>query len=1173
MSTHPVIPRETQSRQAEAADPVNSVWVSANAGSGKTYVLSRRVIRLLLQGVDPSRILCLTYTRAAAANMVNKVFDDLGRWAMMDDQALIAAIADLEGRSPDAKRISRARQLFARALETPGGLKIQTIHAFCEAVLHQFPLEANIAGHFELLDSQLEFALITEARRELLTGINAGEDAELAAAFGLVLTTAGEHGLNGLLADIVAEREGLSDWLREIGGYGGGLLRLKEEFKIEPDETPELVAASVWPDGYFTAAMAENFKSRGEQAGRVRASDFGANLKRAIDVPATQERFEALCTVFLRWDKGRWAARSVKGIASKGVGEHFPGFDEEFYRYADVLLKARNRLDMLTVLEATDAALTVADRLIARYERLKSARGFLDFKDLISRTANLLARQDAGAWVQYKLDRGLDHILIDEAQDTSPGQWTVIKALAEEFFTGQSAREDENRTVFAVGDEKQSIYSFQGAEPAAFAESGQSFAGKVSAAGRSFHKVKLHHSFRSVDDVLSAVDLVFKSDTARQGLTIAPEEIIHSAVRAGDPGYVEIWPLIGVEKTADPDDWTQAIDHTSEPAVRLAETIAAHIRGWIDHEELIEGTGKRLSPGDIMVLVRKRDSFVHALSRALKNHDIAVAGADRLKLRDHIAVKDLIALGRFVIQPNDDLSLAALLKSPVFNLSEDDLYDLASNRGTGTSLWQSLQSAGEHQERFKLAAARLSRWRREAENRQVVDFYSAILGSDGIRAAMVGRLGREAGEIIDEFVAYIFDCEKAGILGLGAFLETLEIASPEIKREIAQTRDEVRIMTVHAAKGLEAPVVFLVDNGSEPFSHQHLPRLIPFQPQSMHHGAKGYLWRMGGGVKPAFIAELETGQRAKAEEEYRRLLYVGMTRAEDRLVVCGYHGVKEPKAEIWHRLVHAGLAGTSVPVADGPAGFEGEVLRYRSTKSPARPAKPVELEKARPVAFPDDLRQPLPPEISLPRPFAPSGAAALIEPRTELISAENSPVLATAQKPRFAIERGIAIHHLLQILPQMASGKREEAALGYLLRRGASWQPEERRSALASVMRVLDDPRFAPVFAENSRAEVEIAGHLKVAGNTRAVSGKIDRLALGADEVLIIDYKTNRTIPASLEQIPAGYVAQLAVYAALIGQIYPRHAVRAGLLFTEAAAVFELPDTMMQESLEHLAVS
>ncbi|TIQ92705.1 MAG: double-strand break repair helicase AddA, partial [Mesorhizobium sp.] len=309
---------------------------------------------------------------------------------------------------------------------------------------------------------------------------------------------------------------------------------------------------------------------------------------------------------------------------------------ERYQVAADAILEISDRLALFRMLEGTRAALTIADWLIARYEHLKRARGFLDFNDLITRTVNLLARPDAGPWVQYKLDQGIDHILLDEAQDTSPDQWEVVKRLAEEFFAGLGARDMVHRTVFAVGDEKQSIYSFQGAAPDSFADSRLLFAGKVRDANAAFADLKLTWSFRSTDDVLAAVDRVFADPVVRRGISHDPDPLSHKAIRSDAPGYVEVWPSIGADIVDEPDDWTQAVDHAHAPAVRVAENVAATIAGWIGAGEIIEGRGKQLRPGDVLVLVRKRDRFVHALTRALKRRDIPVAGADRLSLPGHI---------------------------------------------------------------------------------------------------------------------------------------------------------------------------------------------------------------------------------------------------------------------------------------------------------------------------------------------------------------------------------------------------------------------------------------------------------------------------------------------------------------------------------------------------------
>jgi ATP-dependent helicase/nuclease subunit A len=1169
MKKKPIVPKETADRQAKASDPQHSVWVSANAGSGKTHVLAQRVIRLLLEGTDPSRILCLTYTRAAAANMSIRVFSSLSAWTMLGDDELAKAIEELDDRKPEAEKMRRARRLFAQALETPGGLKIQTIHAFCESVLHQFPLEANIAAHFEMLDPAMEQTLFATARREMITGAAAG-NRELAEAFAAVLERGGEWGLDMLLQEIVQKRDSLRILIDAAGGDPAPYEALFSEFDFTPEDSAEGIASMAWPLPGFPLEFFERFAADADAVdARAVLKDILPDAALAFAETDPVRRLQLLARGFLKGDGEPYA---TSRMFTKRLLARLPDLRQRYAEATDAIMAVSDRLALFRMLEGTRAALTIADWLIARYEQLKAGRGFLDFNDLITRTVRLLARQDAGPWVQYKLDKGIDHILLDEAQDTSPDQWNVVKRLAEEFFAGLGARDNVHRTVFAVGDEKQSIYSFQGAAPESFAETGHEFSARIQGAKGSFERVGLTWSFRSTGDVLAAVDLVFAGEQARRGLSHDPDPPGHKAIRDNEPGYVEVWPSIGAAAIEEPEDWREAIDHAQAPAVRVAEQVAATIQDWIRSGEIIEGTGKRLSAGDVMVLVRKRDRFVHALARSLKNRQIPVAGADRLSLPGHIAVKDMIALGRFLIQPEDDLSLAAVLRSPVFALSEDDLFALAAGRGKGMSLAASLRKHGETDIRLGLIAEKLDAWAGEAAFKPVFEFYSGVLGRDGVRRRMIARLGQEAGDILDEFLNFCLAEERASLPGLEAFLATLESAGPDIKREMDQTRDEVRIMTVHAAKGLEAPVVFLVDGGAAPFSEQHLPRLVPFEPRGELRHVKAYLWRSSADIANGVSREAALRIRERADDEYRRLLYVGMTRAEDRLIVCGYHGKRGQNDTTWHAIVSRALGGSEhSEERPHPAGGD-PVRRFRVSTGPAAglaAATAGEKQRAS-VEIPPRLFENLPPSEALPKPLSPSGASVLIDETREPVISGRSPVLDPDVEPGFAIARGIALHKLLQMLPTLPAAERNAAGRRYLERTGTGWPDGEREAALASVKAILASPRFSPLFAEGSRAEVSVMGRLQVRGKERAISGTIDRLAITAAEVQIVDYKSNRPAPQTLEAVPPAYIVQLALYRALLAPLYPGKAVTAALLFTEEPRLIELPAAVMDEALVRL---
>ncbi len=1160
------VPHETLRLQAVAADPANSVWVSANAGSGKTHVLAQRVIRLLLEGTDPSKILCLTYTRAAAANMSNRVFATLSEWTTLGDDELTARIEALEGRRPNRRKLGAARKLFAEALETPGGLKIQTIHAFCEAVLHQFPLEANIVAHFDMLDPKREALLFGEARREMLTGAVA-HNAGLAEAFATVLERGGEFGLDALLQEIVGKRDGLRAFIDRLGGDTGRYEALFEEFGFDPGESAARIAAEPWPLPGFPPEIFTTFR---EAALVSNAKSIIRNMLPALTEAFCEHdpvrRLRLLADGLLKADGAPYKASSA---FTKALCNAIPDLAERYEEAVEAVQNACDRLALFRMLEGTRAALTIADWLIARYEQLKTGHGFLDFNDLITRTARLLAREDAGAWVQYKLDKGIDHILLDEAQDTSPDQWSVVRRLAEEFFAGLGARDDVRRTIFAVGDEKQSIYSFQGASPESFADTGTEFSKRVREADAGFERVRLTLSFRSTNDVLHAVDKVFAADAVRRGITHDPGPVRHDAIRDEEPGYVELWPSVGADAVEEPDDWTKPVDHAQAPAVQVAESVARTIRHWLDSGEVIEGKGRRLRPGDVMVLVRKRDRFVHALSRSLKNKNVPVAGADRLSLPGHIAVKDLTALGRFLLQPEDDLSLAAMLRGPIFSLTEDMLFELAAGRPAHGSLAESLRKHAQGDLLLADIVASLDRWASEAAYKPVFEFYSGILGRDGIRRRMIARLGHEAGDILDEFLSFCLAEERAGLPGLEAFLATLDSAAPEVKREMDQGRDEVRIMTVHAAKGLEAPVVFLVDGGATPFSEQHMPRLMPFD---FGEGGAGYLWRSSTEVANRVSKTVSVRLRDRADDEYRRLLYVGMTRAEDRLIVCGYHGKLARNPATWHSLVGAALVG--IPeTEERKHEVTGETVhRYRS-----RVLQPVVMESEDEAAsaalnapLPSFFSTPLEKEEDLPRPLSPSGASLLIEDLREPVASARSPVLDGLEEAGFAAARGSAIHRLLQVLPDMEEDARADAARRYLSRAAPDWPETEREAAWEQTGAILGDPAFAPLFSRESRAEVAIMGEVEVRGKKRLVSGKIDRLAVTEREVLIVDYKTNRPPPATLAELPLAYVLQLALYRALLGPLYPGRTVRAALLFTEVPKLMTLPDGILDDALARL---
>ncbi|MGL4489880.1 MAG: double-strand break repair helicase AddA [Rhizobiaceae bacterium] len=1121
----------TRLRQTTASDPRNTVWVSANAGSGKTHVLSERVIRLLLEGVAPSKILCLTYTKTAAAEMINRVFERLSAWVVLDDAALAEAMIDIEKRQPDAKRLRTARNLFARALETPGGLQIQTIHAFCTTILKRFPLEANIIGHFELLDDDTDAMFRREAKRGVAIEAYHGGDEALSQAFEKALDVAGESGLDALLDAALSgqERSALQAFLNDLeeGKIGPDFL---ERFAgLADDESEEKVVQNAWPLASLPVTAMQAIIAAVTSNTGVTIANFADGLFQALNEQRPIERFEILAPLFLTKDG---SARSPKNY-QKTV----PNFEAA----AQEILEIKDRLARSAMVETSKAAHILLSRLMSIHTAMKREGGFLDYEDLIEATQRLLQRDYAAAWVQYKLDQGIDHVLVDEAQDTSPRQWSIVNTLTSDFFAGETAAKS-NRTLFVVGDEKQSIYSFQGARPEVFAETGHEKAKLLGKINRPFEKVIFSLSFRSTPEVLKAVDHVF----AATGVSGDGEPTVHESIRQKQHGHVEVWDVIAGEKSQGEDDWTKPVDHATAPTVMLATDVANTIKKLVTNHTN-PASGKIVQPGDILVLVRKRDKFMHALSKELKGLQVPVAGADRLVLTSHIAILDLMAAARITLQPDDDLSLAALLRSPIFGLSDDALTELASERKGAVSLLDRLKERAQADDTLKAIADDLQRWRDTADFVPVYEFFAHILGRDGGRAKLIARLGEEASDIIDEFLSYALVAERSGLLGLQQFVETLDRAAPEIKRESGAQRNEVRIMTVHGAKGLEAPYVFLVDPGSNPVSSRHMAPLIKIPLTMGNQTVSGFVWVPKKELVNSSIEEQRAEMSALQLAEYKRLLYVGMTRAEDVLIVCGYRGTQKSSEPTWSDMVYDGLSGKdgtskhNHPVTGKP------VLYFKLGTSELQ--TPTDATKAEPAPgkLPDWLSEKLPPIILPPRPLTPSGLGVVIDPQAE--SSKLSPVFdATPSETNTALQRGSAVHRLLEVLPGIAPQERTAAARRYLERK----VPDENHDRLiGKVMEILDDPLFAAVFSQNSRAEVSIGGKLELGGETRSISGKIDRLAVTDTSVLIVDYKTNRPAPDRLSDVPDSHIAQLALYRAVLAPLYPEKKIEAALIYTE----------------------
>jgi ATP-dependent helicase/nuclease subunit A len=1142
------IPDAVRATQARASDPAASAFVSANAGSGKTHVLVQRVIRLLLVGVPPEKILCITFTKAAAANMAERVFSTLGHWVTLDDSALDAAIRDAGIARPDARLRMRARELFACALETPGGLKVQTIHALCTRLLQQFPFEANVPARFAVLDDRDQNEMMERANLAVL--LEASRDPDSAA--GRALTTAMANAADVTFKDVVREaclsRDHFMAWTDAAGSVDAAAMQMSAALGVDVLENIENVEREIldgpylprrrWPE--IATALYTGSKSDLKQADQLREASVaigGAQVDEYLSVFLTDER----------------APRA--SVLTKGFIRDNPSvgrlFEAEILRLDPLIEKRR----AVIIRDRTRALLQIATSAAANYRREKQARGLLDYDDLIDKTLAMLDNVSAG-WVHYKLDRGVDHVLIDEAQDTSPRQWDIVAHIISEFTSGAGARDGVVRTIFAVGDEKQSIFSFQGAAPHEFANRRQQLQTRFKAAGLNFDPVSFTYSFRSGVSVLRAVESAFQVQEVYQSITSDQDGMPrHEALADAGPSQIELWELQLPDKKDDIEGWRAPFDAVSltSPEVKLARRIQAEIRRLVESGTMTGSVGKRrcLRYGDMLVLVRRRGNAFDAVIQALKHAGIPVAGADRLKLTEHIAIIDLMNLADALLLPQDDLALAVALKSPLFGLSDDDLFELAWQRKG--SLRNALSDHAATDRKFRDALDRLERCERRFDAETPFAFYAWLLGGDGGRTRILRRLGHEANDALDEFLELALGYERKAPASLQGFMAWLRTADLEVKRDMEISRDEVRVMTVHGAKGLESSVVFLVDTTSSPSDTQRLKLIHLPQGQGAQQGAEVVVWAGRKADDPASVAAARTAMLAETEDEYRRLLYVAMTRAADRLIVggCMPGNMNSVRKHSWYDLIVKGLASSglheeTIETPDGP------IKRYSrvedgaaATDVAAAPATSAAIE------LPAWLRTAAPPETAADNLLRPSGPA---EDEDHRVRSGESVRLRS-----LALQRGTLVHRLLQSLPDVASDRRRDAALGYLARNTDGWTEADREALAEGVLALIGDARFAPVFAAGSRAEVSIAGRLDRPGKAAAlVSGQIDRLVVTANEVLIVDYKTNHAPPGLASQAPRAFVRQLALYRAVLRKLYPQRAVRAALLWTETPELMEI---------------
>lgn len=1149
--------------QTLAADPTINAFVTANAGTGKTKTLIDRVARLLLRKVRPEAILCVTYTRAAAAEMQHRLFRRLGDWSVMDNDRLREELTALagEGEAPaDDLQLSEARKLFAKALETPGGLKIQTIHAFCEKLLRRFPVEAAISPGFTIMDEAGAALIAREARASLATRA-LDEPGLVADAYSRLSVALDIERFEAMFRAFEERRAALADYVARCGGLTGlpaaiaeacGLDLLEDPEAIEAEAlSPPAVDAQAWRRAAVTLTLRNGVTDVNN--GRICAAVAEA-------AALGQGLPDAVRTLFFTKE-----GDPRKSLSTKGVD---PAVAEWLIAEQDRIHQALTRARSARVAQDTVMVLALAAVYAREYEKAKADRRALDFADLVDRARALVEHRPDAAWVLYKLDGGIDHILVDEAQDTAPEQWDILNRLTAEFFAGEGLPPGSqlDRSLFVVGDVKQSIYSFQGADPDRLLLETQRYDTLIRASGRVPVGPTLDVSFRSTNQVLTFVDTVFVAPQTRRGVPPPRGEdiIVHEPFRDHD-GCVDLWPLEREDPSEDRGAWSDPLDASAETSAnhRLAVKIADEIEALVRRGDAVfdkdAGAWRPARYGDVLILVRRRKALFEEILRKLKQRGVPVAGADRLSLSAHIAFDDLIALARFTLFPQDDLTLAGLLKSPFCGLDDDDIFALAWDRKK-SSLWSVLQARAAERPAWAEVLARLETMRNLARSHRPFDFYRRALGlADGagrsMRARMTTRLGGEAGDVLDEFLARALAAEKRGLFDLERLTAAFVDLDVSVKRELESEADEVRVMTAHGSKGLEAPIVFLPET---------TVRATGAGSPLLSTAEGGFLWcaRVRDDC-PASAAARQL-RKDKDEDEAWRLLYVALTRARDRLVLCGRIGATARDEAIagWYGAMRDAFAHPAVAGAVR-ALQAGEMTIRRFGPDPARQTGAA-AAAAPQVPLPDWVRRPAPVESPVMRYASPSQVA-----ERERGPAP-SPLDASRGLGRF--RRGDLIHRLLQLLPDVAEPGRRAAA-ARLLDREPDLTPGQRAEMTAAAFAVLEDPLFADVFGPGSRAEAAIAGTSPRLPAGLGVSGRVDRLLVTPNRVLVVDYKTNRPAPDRIEDADFAYRVQMALYAAVLSEIFPGRRIEAALVWTDGPRLMPVPENMIARTLDQLAAT
>jgi ATP-dependent helicase/nuclease subunit A len=835
------------SDQIKASNPNENIWVQANAGTGKTKALIQRLLRILFRSsqydnAKSTGVLCLTYTNAAAGEMRNRILDALRQWAMANDDDLSDLLEYVSENHPVTQQdLDSARKIFFTYIDNPDMLKIKTIHSFCEEILHRFPLEAGLSPTWSLVSGSAQTVLLDDAFNRMINSSVAGESKKTLDAFYKIVDIKSEYFLDDLrelllgryryffqVDNVDKYREYFIDTTRKI-------LKLDKEINVDfkPDYLQKI---QDYADGIIKSTKKP-----------VRYIEKLFNLtKQYIENTIDFQKYK---TAYLTQEK----------TISKNILSH-----DILIAEAQRVFEVEQYLSNKSVFENTMALFDLSMEFAKTYKQIKQEHNLLDFEDLILYTQKLFSKPDVMGWVLSQLDISLSHILVDEAQDTSPQQWNILRNLAGDFFT--EGNDSDNRSLFVVGDTKQSIYGFQNADPNAFAESREAIAEQIKQNYRTIQEVSLDQSFRSTEPILKTVDYFFDNPDVVNATGFHNNK--HACFRVGAKGFVELHDLFKCEETG------------AKKNKLYARMLADKIESLVKDE--------KYNPSDIMVLVQKRNSFVGPLTMALKKKGIDIAGNDRIKLPEFSAVKDLLHLVRFCIDNENDYSLCCVLKSPIYRLKEHDIFNLCKikNNDKKATIFEILKDV------YPDVYNDLLDINERAKILSPYSFFTYVLNKNNVRQKFISALGKQVIDPIEEFLSICLAYERTQSGTLYHFLKWFITGDSEIKRDMDASAG-VRIMTVHGSKGLSSKIVFLIDTLS-------FPKPDAILNMNHLHNNKNYdvwLWKTG---ESEIVESVAQKNKQDVIAEYYRLLYVAMTRTADNLYIYGCD-MDRASEMVWHK--------------------------------------------------------------------------------------------------------------------------------------------------------------------------------------------------------------------------------------------------------------------------------